>query len=308
MFTTGHASGLRPWSLAQLDLELHELEVWIHIHVDQGVDATRINEARDLVAAEIRRRTGRPPGPPSALGSASTASPTTASAAQQIHLIEAELAEVVPLATGLVSQASSAPSAVALTAIRGVRARLRQDTEELNATVALGGAASASAGRAVTRLEAMLARVTPAVAIAQRWHAEHPVGESLGMWNERHGTALAGTGLRRAERGGLHYVVAAVAYAAAAGVAVLEAAEQLASFGFHETATAVSQAYTRGDISWEEGERILRSAAGRAILVAAITRGAGAATSRLGGVAARGLRLAPGGLSAGIVAGGIPEG
>jgi hypothetical protein len=110
------------------------------------------------------------------------------------------------------------------------------------------------------------ATFAPVVAAAERWHADNPAGESLGMWNERQGTQLAGAGLREWEKGGWGYLGGAASFAGMTGVAVLEAGEQLLSFGVHDSATAVSQAYTRGDISWNEGEQILRSAAWRALL------------------------------------------
>ena len=58
--------------------------------------------------------------------------------------------------------------------------------------------------------------------------------------------------------------------------------------GFHGVAAAV--AYERGDISWNEGEDLLWDAGKQALIMAAITRGLGAATSRLGFAGARGLR------------------
>ena len=98
-------------------------------------------------------------------------------------------------------------------------------------------------------------------------------------------------------------------FVGAGGIALLDAGESLLSGGFHDTATEVSKSYTRGDISWNEGNKILAGAALRAIVVAAITRGVGTATSRIGAGASRALRLATGseasGAVSGLVAGGL---
>jgi hypothetical protein len=67
--------------------------------------------------------------------------------------------------------------------------------------------------------------------------------QSLGMYNEEVGTWLAGKGESLWDKGGVHYVVGGVAYAGAFLVAFVDAAEQVASMGYHDTATAEAQAY-----------------------------------------------------------------
>ncbi|WP_141976287.1 hypothetical protein [Saccharothrix saharensis] len=162
---------------------------------------------------------------------------------------------------------------------------------------------------ASARVERLIAVFAPVVAAAEQWHTANPAGDSLGMMNEAAGTWLAGRALDHWDRGGWYYASGAAAFVAAGAVALVEAGEQVLSMGFHEAATEVSRAYTRGDISWNEGESILTSAAWRALLTAAVTRGAGAAASRLGGAAATGAGFATRsvgyGLAGGAVAGGV---
>ncbi len=217
-------------------------------------------------------------------------------------VVTAELAEVAALVTRLAADVPAHPRDHALNEVRGVAARLRQDQVFLTGLAGPGGAAAAD------RVRRLIAVFTPVVAQAERWHTANPAGESLGMRNEAAGTWLAGKALSHWERGGWYYISGAAAFVGTGAVALLDAGEEMLSFGFHDAATAVSQAYTRGDISWNEGESILWSAAWRALLTAAITRGAGAAAGRLGGLAARGAGLAPRtvgyGLTAGAVAGG----
>ena len=128
------------------------------------------------------------------------------------------------------------------------------------------------------------------------------------MWNQRQWNSLTQTGTEQWQKGGWHVAGSAGAHAGAGGVAFLEGAEWLLSFGFHDAATAVAQAYAAGAISWNEGERVLWSAAWRALLTAAITRGAGFAAGRIGAVVARGAGLVPEATAFGLVSGGVSGG
>lgn len=190
--------------------------------------------------------------------------------------IVAELAEVEPLADRLIA---ADPADQALSMVRAVGARLRQDQEVITAFAERNRAAQPAANR----IRGLVARFDPVVARAEQWHAAHPAGRSLGMINDEALNRLAGQGVRDWERGGWYYVSGAAAFVGAGAVALLDAGESMLAMGFHEAATAVSQAYTGGLISWNDGERILASAAWRALLTAAVTRGAGAAAGRLGG-------------------------
>jgi hypothetical protein len=228
--------------------------------------------------------------------------------AAELAQINAELAEVEPLVVHLAATVPVSPADHALNTVRGVAGRVQQDRAFVAAFMARGGE-RASAGRAAAaRLEALARTFIPVVAAAERWHTANPAGESLGMWNEEVGTELAGTATKHWERGGWYYVSGGAAYFATALVATVDAAEQLLTFGFHEAATAVSQAYRRGDISWNEGERIIHRAAWRTLLTAAVVAAAGPVASRLGGAAAEGVGLAAGTTRFGLVAGGVSGG
>jgi uncharacterized protein DUF4157 len=222
--------------------------------------------------------------------------------------INAEMAEVTPLVTRLSIDVPLNPADHALNDVRNLDARLRGDEKALREFEPVAGGRATDVQSAVSRIQVMQKQLAPAVAAATAWHEANPAGESLGMMNERVGTQLAGTGSEQWDKGGWHYATGGLAYAGAFGMAFLDAGEKVLSFGFHDAATAVSQAYTRGDISWNEGEQILRSAAWRALLTAAITRGAGMATSRLGVMGAEALGLASTTLRYGAVAGAIPGG
>lgn len=219
-------------------------------------------------------------------------------------LLAVELSEVEALVRRLAVDVPARPRDHALNAVRGVAQRLRTDQEFLEALAGRGGAVAAASAR-IARLIALFA---PVVAGAEQWHTANPAGDSLGMMNEATGTWLAGRALDHWDRGGWYYVSGAAAFVAAGAVALVEAGEQLLSMGFHEAATEVSRAYTRGDISWNEGESILTSAAWRALLTAAVTRGAGAAASRLGGAAASGAGFATRSVGYGLVGGAVAGG
>jgi hypothetical protein len=248
---------------------------------------------------------------PSAPAGAPAAGPDIAAVAAEI---DAELAEIEPLVAGLTAGVTTHPADYALNEVRGTAIRLGGDLE-VASQFASRADAPPSIARAAARFQTLRTSFAAVAAVAQHWYDANPAGESLEMWNERLGTWLAGAGarewekgVREWEKGGWHTLSSAAAYTGAGAVAVVEGAERLLSFGFHDAATAVSQAYTRGDISWNEGIRIAWSAAWRAILTAAVTRGAGAATGRLGVLAARGVRLAPTGIGYGLAAGGVSAG
>lgn len=222
--------------------------------------------------------------------------------------INAELVELTPLVARLSIDVPLHPADHALNEVRNLDARVRGDEKAVREFEAVAGSMASEVHTAVIRFQVMQQMLAPAVAAAAAWHDANPAGESLGMMNERAGTWLAGAGLAQWDKGGLHYVPGALAFVGAFGVAFVDAGEKLASMGFHDAATAVSQAYTRGDISWNEGESILHKAAWRALLIAAVTRGAGMATSRLGVLGAEATGLASTTLRYGAAAGGIPGG
>jgi len=228
--------------------------------------------------------------------------------AAEMARINAELAEVEPLVVRLAADVPINPRDYALNTVRGVATRLQQDRTYVAAFMARGGERANAARDAAARLQAMSTTFAPVVTAAESWHTANPAGESLGMLNEELGTSLAGTALKHWERGGWYYFSGAAAYVGTAAVATVDAAEQLLTFGFHEAATAVSQAYTRGDISWNDGERIVHRAAWRSLLTAAVVAAAGPVAGRLGGAAAGGLGLEATALSYGVVAGGISGG
>lgn len=210
-----------------------------------------------------------------------------------VTVIDNEVADIEAVTARLAADVPLHPKAHALNAVRYHAQRI---TGEQQAVVQLkdwDGEVGAHARAAEPRLAAAARVFAPVVALAERWHADNPAGQSLGMWNEEQGTWLAGQGLKNWEKGGWNRVTAVGAFIGLGGVAVLDAGETMLSFGFHEAATAVSQAYTRGDISWDTGEDILWRAAWRALLAAAITATAGYGAGRLGATAAQALRLAP---------------
>lgn len=207
--------------------------------------------------------------------------------------VQEELAEVDALVTKMATDVAAHPADYAMNEVRGIAMRLEFDMEYAATLAAgLGGEQRRQLQLMVQRYSGLLVTHTPAVRSAESWHAANPMGESLEMTNERAGTYTAGVATRHWDKGGWYYFSGAGAYLLTAGVAVVEAAETVASFGFHGTATAVAKAYAQGDISWNEGKDLLVDAAAQALLKAAITRGLGAATSRIGLAGARGLGLA----------------
>jgi Domain of unknown function (DUF4157) len=313
-----HEDHYRPASQAGRRLLAHELaHVLQQRHGAAGASASLAHED----AAESSARAvlgGNGPvhvGPPAAVGvqrqplpsvpaATPTAGPDIAAVAAEI---DAELAEIEPLVTRLSAGVTANPADYALNEVRGTMMRLDGDLQVATQFAARADAPP-SISSAAARFQALRTSFAAVAATAQHWHDDNPAGESLGMWNERQGAWLAGAGARQWEKGGGHTLLSGLAYTGAGVVALVEAVEQVLSFGFHDAATAVSQAYTRGDISWNEGIRIARSAAWRAILTAAVTRGAGAATGRLGALAARGVGLAPTAVGYGWAAGGVTAG
>ncbi|GAA2809316.1 DUF4157 domain-containing protein [Kitasatospora sp. CM 4170] len=234
--------------------------------------------------------------------------PTPPLAYETLAAVESELVQLEPLALHIIADAPVHPRDHALNTVRGVLKRAQGDQDFIRQFAAQGGATAPAARTAATRVQRLVDRLTPVAAQAEQWHTANPAGQSLGMRNEALGTSLAGTALADWERGGWYYLRGAAAFVGAGGIALVDAGEQLLSFGYHDAATAVSEAYTRGDISWNEGESILWNAAWRAVLTAAITRGAGAATSRLGAAATRAAGLAPRTVGAGLLSGGVAGG
>lgn len=202
------------------------------------------------------------------------------------------------------------PEDFAMNEVRGVAMRL-EFGQEYSATLAAGlsGEHRRTLKAAAEHYAELRVLHKPAVASAEAWHAANPMGQSLEMQNEDVGTHMASVASRHWDKGGWYYLSGAGAYFLTGVVAVVDATETVASFGFHGVATAVATAYARGDISWNEGKRLLRNAAAEALLKAAITRGLGAATSRIGLVGGRALGLAGSPLSVrmlfGLAVGGL---
>ena len=219
--------------------------------------------------------------------------------------IRAELAEVDPMVVKLAIDARANPRNHALNEVRGLDARLKTDENVLRDFELHSGPMSQNVHEAAVRVATLRRLLAPAVGFAAKWHDDNPAGKSLGMWNEEQGTRLAGKGLEQFEKGGFHYLAGGAAFTGAFVVAFADAGEKMFSFGVHDTATAVSQAYTRGDISWHEGDQIMRGAISRALIIAAVTRGIGAATSRIGALSAQALKLAPEATRFGVIAGGV---
>lgn len=247
----------------------------------------RVNAATPT--GTVRRQSTDAPVPP--VAPAPRASTT-------MTAIDAEIVDVEPIVQRVASDVDHRNNV--LNTLRGLAARLAQD-EAVIAEFAGGPQAPAGVGPSLARLQALRAVTDRAVTSAEHWHEQNPAGESLGMMNERLGTDAVGYGARNWEQG--NYVRGAAGYVGGAGMAVVDAAQQMLSFGYHEASTAVARAYANGDISWNEGERILRSAAWRSLLAAAVTRSAGAIGGRLGVMASRGLGIPPRALMAGAVSG-----
>ena len=222
--------------------------------------------------------------------------------------ITSELLDIEPIVAKLQTDVEDSPKDVVLNVARGNLQRLKEDQQFVEEFEKRNGMISADGQATIARFKELRQIMEGVVAKAEKWHADNDAGKSLGMYNEQAGTYLAGVYESETDKGGIHYVSGGAAIVGAFLVAFVDSGEKLISFGYHDTATAVAEAYARGDISWNEGEDILGDAAVRAILTAAITRGAGAATSSLGKFAATGVGLAPRTLSFGLVAGSVSGG
>jgi hypothetical protein len=270
-------------------------------------------QAADAVGAELTVGGSRPitAGPTARVGVQRQAR-SDHEAAQQAALdevltaIDIEVAEVGPLALAVSAGVVSHPSGYALNTVLGLASRLAED-EAFIAPLA-GPGASDSVAQSLRLVQRLRTQMGPAALTATVWHQTNPLGESLGMWNERQGTAFAGYATSEWERGGSHYLTGAAGYVGALGVAFLDAGESMFSLGFHEAANEVAKAYADGQISWDDSAEILEHAAWRALLSAAITRGAGGLGSRLGGALSGRLGLAAAGLGASALAGGTAGG
>ena len=215
-----------------------------------------------------------------------------AALAENLHLLEAEVARrsthaqdeqlmliLVMLAREYTALVTDHPERATLTEVRDVAAALD------GATRSMGGDLAAQARRMRGQFASVVSRMT-------EYHAANDPGRSLEMWNEDTGTWLAGVALGDFERDGVLYKVrGGAAITGAFLVAMLDAGESLLSFGFHEVATAVSRAYAAGDLSVEDGNRIIGQATDRALLAALLTRGAGSIFGRLGAAGATRLGL-----------------
>lgn len=289
----------RPGTHAGRHLIAHELA-----HVVQqrggGAPGGPAHEAAAHAAADAATRGGSGPmhaGPPAAPGiqreplapadkrapesssnGAGTADQPVATVMQQAN---AELANVSGLVGATVAGASLDMGEYALSDLRQLDAQLGGDVAALEAYEPFAGHAAGDVAAAKARFQTLRQLLAPTLAGAIAWHEANPMGESLGMMNERVGTEQAGEAREDWDKGGVrNRAAAAVHIAGAAAVATLDAAEKIASMGFHDAATAVAQAYARGDISWNEGVRILASSATRALAIAAVSGGVGALATR----------------------------
>jgi hypothetical protein len=233
--------------------------------------------------------------------------PETIEHAIQSQIIS-ELLDVEPIVAKLQTDVEDNPKDVVLNVARGNLQRVKEDLRFVEEFEKRNGAISADGQDRIARFKELEQIMEGVVAKADKWHQDNDAGKSLGMYNEQAGTWLAGAYESETDKGGIHYVSGGAAIVGAFLVAFVDATEKVASLGYHDTATAVAQAYARGDISWNEGEDILDKAAARAILIALVTRGAGAATSSLGKFAAAGVGLAPRTAAFGLVSGGVSGG
>jgi Domain of unknown function (DUF4157) len=116
----------------------------------------------------------------------SSAGPDMAEATAEIN---AELAELWPLVISLAADVLVNPEDHALNQVRGTAMRLEGDVQVVSQLASRADAPPTIAS-AAARFQTMRTTLAPVVAAAERWHNDHPAGESLGMWNERQGTRL----------------------------------------------------------------------------------------------------------------------
>lgn len=216
-----------------------------------------------------------------------------------------ELEAVTRLVDRLTSQVEGSPEEVVLAEVRGAASRLRMDQGMVSEYLEMPGPALAGASGVETDFDDLAVRIADALEAALVWHEENDLGQSLGQQNAEAEAWWSEIAEESWSEGGFGYVVGGLAYGGEATVIFVDFAESLLSMGFHETANEVAAAWQAGQISYDEAQDLLWGAAGRAVLVALVTRGVGAATSRLGlGIAAR-FGLAEASLATGAVRGGV---
>jgi hypothetical protein len=203
--------------------------------------------ANESVQLQRRRRelTG-------ASGSTPTAPAATPETERVITSLTTELSEVTPLVARIISAGVLVnPSDYALNTVRGLDQRLRQDQQVTTDIAAANTAAAAAARAAAERFRTLQTTLGPALTAAL---ARGQPGGRVPRDVERAGRHVAGRHRPRALRARrLVLRQRDLGVRRFLGRAFLEAGEQLFSFGFHDAATAVSQAYTAGEISWSEG-------------------------------------------------------
>ena len=212
--------------------------------------------------------------------------------AYKVALGTALLGEVTALGTavaGVRSRMDRDAGDVALNEIRGLSQRIAADRGYLREMSEISGWAPPGSEDVGSQIDPLAETVATMLEEMQAYREANDPGRALGESNESAGTWLAGKAEKNWDEGGVGgTVVGGLAYAGAFAVAFVDAGESVLSFGLHETAIDVSKAWQRGDISYNELQDIFWGAAFRAILIAAVTRGLGAATSRVGaGVATR---------------------
>ena len=216
-----------------------------------------------------------------------------------------ELEAVTRLVDRLTSQVEGSPEDVVLVEVRGAASRLRMDQGMVTEYLELPGPALAGASGVETDFDDLTIRIADALEVAVAWHEENDLGQSLGQQNAEAEAWYSEVAEESWSEGGFGYVVGGLAYGGEATIMFVDFAESLLSMGFHETANEVARAWQAGEISYDEATDLMWGAAGRALLVALVTRGVGAATSRLGlGIAAR-FGLAEASLAGGAVRGGV---
>lgn len=216
-----------------------------------------------------------------------------------------ELEAVTRLVDRLTSQVEGSPEDVVLAEVRGAASRLRMDQGMVTEYLEMPGPELAGASGVETDFDDLATRIADALEVAVAWHEENDLGQSLGQQNAEAEAWYSEVAEENWSEGGFGYVVGGLAYGGEATIMFVDFAESLLSMGFHETANEVARAWQAGEISYDEATDLMWGAAGRAVLVALVTRGVGAATSRLGlGIAAR-FGLAEASLAGGAVRGGV---
>ena len=216
-----------------------------------------------------------------------------------------ELEDVEGLVTKTAAGVSVDAGNYALNYVRSLAQRLQFDLKHVETYGKHKGPELQELAGVEGRYKKLLEVAEATHAKAYKFWEANQVGESLGMMNERWGTSLVRTAENEMDEGGVGYVTGGLAYGGAFVVAFVDAAEKILSMGFHDAATAIGTAYAEGNISYNEALDLAYSAAWRALLTAAITRGAGAGASRIGAAAATGLNITAQTTKFGLVAGGV---